>query len=153
MHPSRSERLRSAFPAVAKDLLGPLAEVLVRARTACGGDVDTFLILLVVALRAFEDPRIRALALDAYIAGDWTSDFSRATNVQSIAGSSGIAKETVRRKVGRLVEEGWIERRGRKLQLSQDGVRRLTPVREATVRLAARAYDAVAPIVDEADAR
>jgi hypothetical protein len=148
MHPSGSERLRRAFPAVAKDLLGPLAEVLVRARAACGGDVDVFLILLVVALRSFEDPRIRALSLDLYVAGDWTGDFSRATNVQSISGNSGIAKETVRRKVGRLVEDGWIERRGRRLQLSREGLMRLAPVRDATLRLGIRAFEAVAPVVE-----
>lgn len=152
MHSSGSERLRNAYPAVAKDLLGPLAEVLVRARAACVGDVDVFLILLVLALRALEDPRVRELSLDAYVAGDWTDDFSRATNVQSIAASSGIAKETVRRKVGRLVEDGWIERRGRKLQLSREGLRRLSPVRDATVRLATRAFDALAPIVDTSKA-
>lgn len=152
MRPSCPERLESAVPAAAGDVLPPLAEALIRARGACAGDLDAFLILLVLARRASEDPRLRALSVEAFVEGEWTEAFGRAATLRSIAAGAGIAKETARRKVGRLVEQGWIERRGRRLQISREGARQLAPVRDALLGFARRSRPPAAALVDGAAA-
>ena len=55
---------------------------------------------------------------------------TRATNVHSLAASTGIPRETVRRKVKRLVAQGWLEQ-------SEDGALTLQPM--SPERLAALA--------------
>jgi DNA-binding IclR family transcriptional regulator len=57
-------------------------------------------------------------------------------NTLSIAESSGIPRETVRRKVANLVREGWIYRSGSTLHFTSKGYRETRSVREAMERLA-----------------
>ena len=63
--------------------------------------------------------------------------------MRSIADSSGIPKETVRRKVAALVREGLVLREGNNLSLSLAATPALTPVRDAVLKLAARNYESV----------
>jgi hypothetical protein len=140
--------LRDNYAAVAKDLLGPLVHVLNAGRTACGGDLDNFLIILVVALRTAEDRRIAGLRLEQVLSGEIQSYPSLTTNVRSIADSTGIPKETVRRKVAALLEAGWIERRDSGLGLTPEASRMLTGPREEIFELAVRSHQTVEQMAD-----
>jgi hypothetical protein len=142
MPTSITARLRDNYALVAKDLIAPLIEVLNSGRRTCG-DLESFTIILVVALRTAEDRRVAGLKLDEVLTGDMETWPSLSTNVRSIADSTGIPKETVRRKVAALVEAGWIQRDNHSLALTTYASRMLTEVREPVFELAARYYQTV----------
>lgn len=135
--------LRDNYAVIAKDLLGPLLNVLSAGRAACGGDLDAFLIILLVAQRTAEDKRISAFTLDQVLAGEVEAYPSLSTNVRSIADSSGIPKETVRRKVASLVDAGWILRQENSLSLTPKASQMLTDVREEILAFAVSGHQAI----------
>ncbi len=141
---SVSDLLSQNYGLVAKDLFTPLLDVFGAARSAFDGDVEKAVVLLEVAVRTLQDPSMSQLDLKTVLSGTIQSYPSLATNMRSIADSSGIPKETVRRKVAALVEEGLILRRGNSLSLSPTASPALTPIREAVLKLAARNYESVA---------
>jgi hypothetical protein len=100
--------------------------------------VDRFLILLEVAVRTFQHPRFQRCTQEELLGGAVEVFPNLGTNVRSIAASIGIPKESVRRKVGELIEEGWLHRSGRNLHFTSHGYRTLAPVRESIQRLAVR---------------
>jgi len=130
--------LRRHYPYVAKDFLGPVIDLLNVGRAACDGDLDKLLIVLVVAMRTAEDKRILDLELDDILSGAVESFPSLSTNVRSIADSTGIPKESVRRKVAALVEAGWITRDDHTLALAPHASRMLTDFREQLFQQAIR---------------
>lgn len=135
--------LRDAYPRIAKNLVAPLLDVLAAGREACEGDLDRFHVLLVIAQRTAEDRRFADLTLDEMLGGEIESLPSLTTNIRSIAESTGIPKETVRRKVAALVDSGLIRRDGNDLTYTPEGMKRLTVVRDPILRFAARSYQAV----------
>ena len=144
MRQPASDLLSHNYGLVAKDLLTPLLDVFAATRAAFGGDMERAVVLLEVAIRMLQDPRLPCVDLNTVLRGEMESYPSLSTNMRSIADSSGIPKETVRRKVAALVAEGLILRDGNNLSLSITASPVLTPVREAVLRLAARNYEAVA---------
>ena len=135
--------LRRRYSQVAKDLLGPLLDVLNAGREVGGGDLDRLLIVLVVAMRTAEDKRALGLDLDQVLSGAVASYPSLSTNVRSIADSTGIPKESVRRKVAALVEAGWIHREDNSLSLAPHASRQLTEFREQLFQLAIRNHHTI----------
>jgi hypothetical protein len=138
------------YPSVASELLKPLLELLLASRRACGGDVDKFLILLVVATRVAEHPEFAALTPHHLAEAEVETLPSRGTNVRSIADSTDIPKETVRRKVSELIEAGWLERRGRDLTLTSRAYQMLSPVRQKIELLAARNWQTASGLLARA---
>ena len=134
--------LRENYATVAKDLVGPLVDLLVIARPAFGGDLDKLLILLVVALRTAEDPKLD-VRVDDVMSGRVQAFPSLRTNVRSIADSTGVPRETVRRKMADLIAAGWIRRDGDSLSYTPEAFRALLPVREAIIEAAARMHTTV----------
>jgi hypothetical protein len=130
--------IRRRYPQLAKDILGPFLDTLNVGRAACGGDLDKLLIVLVVAMRTAEDRRAAKLSPEDVLSGRLDEYPSLSTNVRSIADSTGIPKESVRRKVAALVEEGWIRREDNALSLDPQASRRLAGVREQLFHLALR---------------
>ena len=130
--------LRRRSPQLAKDFLTPLVELLSVGRSSCDGDLDKLLILLVVALRTAEDRRIAEIDFDQVLSGAVDVYPSLSTNVRSIADSTGIPKESVRRKTAALVEGGFIRREDNALSLAPHTSRALTEWREALFDLAIR---------------
>lgn len=129
------------YPAVAKDLLNPLLEMMRLSREHCDGDMDKFLILMVVGVRTLEHPAFAGLSPEQ-LAGDAAADFpSLGTNVRSVAASIGIPKETVRRKVAELVDAGWFEREDGALRYTVHAYRQLAPVRESLQQMAVRYFE------------
>ncbi|RAK52930.1 hypothetical protein [Phenylobacterium deserti] len=142
--------LRENYASIAKDLLTPLVDVLNVGRDRTGGDLDSLLIILVVALRTAEDRRIAGMTLEQVLNGEVQSYPSLTTNVRSIADSTSIPKETVRRKVGALIEAGWIAREDHSLALTPLASRMLTDVRESLFLMAVRNHQTVLPYAERA---
>lgn len=130
--------LRRQYPYLAKDLLAPFLEVLDAGRQACDGDLDKLLIVLAVGMRTAEDRRVLDLDMDDILSGAVDTYPSLSTNVRSIADSTGIPKESVRRKVAALVEAGWIRREENNLSLAPHASRQLTGFREQLFQMAIR---------------
>lgn len=135
--------LRRQYPYLAKDLIAPFLEALNFGRAACGGDLDKLFIVLVVAMRTAEDKRVLDIDPDDVLSGVVDTYPSLSTNVRSIADSTGIPKESVRRKVAALVEAGWIRRDENSLSLAPHASRQLTGFREQLFQLAIRHHQAI----------
>ena len=140
--------LRENYLSIAKDLLGPLQAVLATARAEFGGDLDKFIVLLEVSMRTVEDKRLSDLSTEEFWHGTAKAYPSLGANIRSVAQASGIPRETVRRKVLELVDDGWIERRGHTLSLAPKASQQLTKVRDAIVDLAGRNYMTVLALAE-----
>jgi hypothetical protein len=146
MRRSASDLLSQNYGLVAKDLFTPLLDVFGAARSTFDGDVERVVVLLEVAVRTLHDPRLAAVDLQTVLSGTIEVYPSLSTNMRSIADSSGIPKETVRRKIAALVADGLVLRDGNNLSLSPRASPVLTPLRDAILRLAARNYETVAAL-------
>ena len=132
--------LRDNYASVSRFLLSPMVDFLAGGRTAFDGDLDRALIFLVVALRTAEHRKIEDIRLEDVLSGQVESYPSLLTNVRSIAESTGIPRETVRRKVAALIDKGWIERRGDELTITTRSSREVTPFREVMLDVAGRLH-------------
>lgn len=140
------------YPRIATDLLTPILELLRLAREHCGGDVDKFLLILVVAIRTTRHPEFWSYTPQELISGEVPVFPGYGTNSRSMAESLNIPKETVRRKVSELVEEGWLVRNGPRLFFAAKAYQELAPVREQIERLAVLNYLAVGRLLRQAGA-
>ena len=135
------------YPALARSLLEPLFELLSLSREACGGDLEKFLIMVVVAIRTTEHELFATFSQDQLLSGEIPVFPTLGTNVRSVADSMRAPKETVRRKVGELVEAGWIVRQRHELRFTALAYRQLAQARVAIERLAVRNYEIVDDLV------
>jgi hypothetical protein len=140
--------LRDSYAQVARDLIRPLVELFAIARSVCGGDGECSEILLLIALRTVEHPAFGKLTYEEIVSGRADAYQSLITNMRSISDSTGIARETVRRKVRRLVALGWVGREDNGVFLNPAASPALTPLREALLRLAAQNHDLVRSLLD-----
>jgi biotin operon repressor len=109
-------------------------ELLIALRRQFDGDLDRMLVLAVIGLRTLPARRVQQLSYADFEAGLTVQEPSP-INVQSIAETSGIPRETVRRKVQALEQAGWIERQdGGYLAVSAKARQDLSPGTEATFR-------------------
>jgi hypothetical protein len=138
--------LRRRYLQLAKEFVTPLVKLLSVGRASCGGDLDKLLILLVVGLRTAEHRRTPELDFDQVLSGAVDVYPSLSTNVRSIADSTGIPKESVRRKVGALIEAGLIHREDNALSLAPETSRMLTEWREQLFELAIRYHRLLASL-------
>jgi hypothetical protein len=135
------------YPVIAHSLLRPLLDLFSVSRQACGGDMDKFLIMLVVAIRTTEHKLFATYSHAQLLSGEIPVLPSLGTNVRSVADSVGAPKETVRRKVGELVEAGWIARKDNELYFTALAYRQLGGARVAIEHLAVRNFETVADLV------
>lgn len=136
------------YTIVARDLLNSLLDLMTVSRAACGGDVDKFLILLAIAVRASEHPSFRDLSSADLAEGRFAVLPSQGINVRSISASLRIPPETARRKVTELIEAGWIVRHRRSLMFTGQGARETEPMRIAIQRLAVRNFSTVRGVAE-----
>lgn len=122
---------------VARDVLNPVLELL-RLSRLCTGDAESFLILLVIAVRASEDPRFRSSSVEEL--QQMAELPTRGTNLRSIAASLDMPRETVRRKVAELTDAGWVVRHEGDLTLSGRVFSDLARLRLSLEELTARNY-------------
>ncbi len=120
-----------------------LVRHLIECRRACGGDLDLFLVLTIIGERSFTPRNAPSLSYEEWASVPVNSVRTERINLQSIADYSGIPRETVRRKLERLVALGWVGRdekgfytatevaRASLGPLTQSGVRYLETMKEA----------------------
>ena len=132
------------YPAIARGLLRPLLHFMSTSREACGGDVDKFLIMLVIAIRTTEHESFSTFSQAQLLSGEIPIFPTLGTNVRSIADSTGTPKETVRRKVADLIDAGWISREGNDLRFTALAYQQLASVRVAIEDLAVSNFEVVA---------
>jgi DNA-binding MarR family transcriptional regulator len=108
--------------------------LLIALREQFGGDLDRMLVLAVVGMRSLPPQRVQGRSFAEFQAGQLAQQ-PRPINVQSIAETTGIARETVRRKVAELEAAGWIERgEDGHLVVSPRARDDLAPATQATMR-------------------
>lgn len=120
------------------DLVGPALRFLEIHLRILKGDLQKHVILLAIAERSLAHPAHRAQSEAERMSDDTPPFPTRGVNVGSIAETSGIPRETVRRKVAQLVEAGWVVASSETLQLTPKAYRDLAPAREALEDLARR---------------
>lgn len=134
------------YPVIARSLLRPLLHLLGISREACCGDIDKFMIMLVVAIRTTEHESFATYTPAQLISGDIPVFPTLGTNVRSVAESTGTPKETVRRKVGELIEAGWIFRQANELRFTAQAYQDLAGARVAIEDLAISNFHVVADL-------
>lgn len=96
---------------------GFFLDYLLRVRRAFGGDIEAAIVLGEVAHHNFlpwvARARQDACRLEVLLAQPDPDLRPLPANAQSIAAATGIPRETVRRKLAKLVAKGWLEVRGR----------------------------------------
>lgn len=148
-HQTLLDRVADNYPVIAHGLLRPLLDLFSVARELCGGDADKFLIMLVVANRTTEHKLFASYTQQQLLSGEIPVFPSLGTNVRSIAESIGAPRETVRRKVGELVDAGWIARQGAELHFTALAYQQLAGARVAIEQLAVRNFEVVAELFRE----
>ena len=107
--------------------------LLIECRKHFDGDMDEMLILSVVGSRTLTVERARGLNYGDFVKGERTVGISRRINTQSVADSTGIPRETVRRKIGRLIERGWVRKNeDGTLEVTKAAAVDLAPATQAT---------------------
>jgi hypothetical protein len=95
-----------------------MVDHLVRVHQAFGGDLIAAIVLGTIgqynARRFFEEVAAKSdESADELIARGEHLPYMRPCNAMSVSASSGIPRETVRRKIRWLVEKGWVQQVGR----------------------------------------
>ncbi|NHA14035.1 MarR family transcriptional regulator [Thioalkalivibrio sp. XN279] len=109
-------------------------ELLIALRREFNGDLDRMLVLGVIGMRTLPPQRVAGRSFAEFQAGQLAQQ-PRPINVQSIAETTGIPRETVRRKVAELQAAGWIERRDDgHLMVAPRAREDLAPATQATMR-------------------
>lgn len=72
--------------------------------------MDEMLILSAIGERMLPPQRSAGLTYQEFMEGRRNDSKKGRINTQSISDSTGILRETVRRKVARLVDRGWVKR-------------------------------------------
>lgn len=124
------QRFSDFWPAHTK----AFAELLVTARRHFHGDLDSLVIMAVIGSRSLPAHGLEGLGYSEFRSGRRLDDHAPPViNVQSVSDVTGIPRETVRRKVARLVERGWLDCRDRGLVASPSAASELHGLTEATL--------------------
>jgi hypothetical protein len=115
-------------------------------RDACGGDMNKFLVMLVVAVRTAMHRDFASLSQEELLTGDLRVLPGLGANARSIAETLGVPKETVRRKVSELIEAGWLARQRGRLYATSRSYRELAPMRDELQTLVAHYYEVVSAL-------
>ena len=112
-----------------------LTGLLIQLRQQFDGDLDLMLILGIIGTRAQPARQASAMTYDQFMAGERPTPAGRPINIQSVAECSGMARETVRRKVSKLEQMRLITREANgNLLVTPEATRALTPATEASLR-------------------
>ena len=142
-----SDLLFDHYAVVAKDLLSPVLDLLVAIRTRFDGDLDLFIVFLLISLRTAQHPAAAAIDPHAVRRGEVQNYPSLLTNVRSISASTHIPYETARRKVARLIERGLVERRNGHLAITVAASYAFRDLRETLFVLVESNHEVVARLL------
>ncbi|MBO1518954.1 DeoR family transcriptional regulator [Oceanisphaera pacifica] len=126
--PFSYEKITTHFGHIFPTHIEELCELLIILRKQFSGDLDLMLILAIIGSRTLPARHTKAMTYDEFITDDNKSIISQPINIQSVAECSGIARETVRRKVNKLEALGYVTR-------NDHGMLKVTP--KATTDLTA----------------
>jgi hypothetical protein len=144
----RLKDLRRRTPPFADRLLKPLLNYLLIARRCAAGDLDLHIILMAIAIRTVQHPDFARLTEQERL--EKVDIFpTLGINARSISESSGIPRETTRRKVAELVKRGWVARRGSNLHFTAQALANLMTIREAREQLAFDYYELIRDEIGE----
>jgi DNA-binding MarR family transcriptional regulator len=141
------KELRAHFGHIHAQNVAALSRHLITCRRFFDGDLDLFLVLMIIGERTFSRRNAPDLSFEQWQTASVRSVKQEAINLQSIADYSGIPRETVRRKVEILVQRGWVVRDGRKyisatdkardelMALTESGLRYLAELRASFTQL------------------
>ena len=108
--PFSSEKITSHFGHIFPTHVDALCELLIVLRQQFFGDLDLMLILAIIGSRALPARQTSNMTYAEFISDNTKDRADQPINIQSIAECSGIARETVRRKVHKLEDLGFIAR-------------------------------------------
>ena len=129
-----AEELKQDFGRIWPVHVEQFSELLIALRRQFDGDLDRMLIMAVIGVRTLPPRRVEGRSYPEFQAGQVGAPPS-VINVQSISDTTGIARETVRRKVAHLEAKGWVERReGGDLVVAPRARDELSAGTEATMR-------------------
>lgn len=153
MPASTETRLRENYSRVAPALLSALTDYLIVSRRQ-SDDLDRQLVLLVIMLRSAMARGFADIPSDRVLSGDLDVLPTLWTNIRSIADSTGIPRETVRRKVNDLIQAGLVRRSGQLLTITPRAFPDNRFVVEKFIRLAAVSHATVEKLAQtDEDAR
>lgn len=132
-----------------------LTRFLIECRRTFNDDLELFLVLAVIGERTYSqqhaDP---SLDYQAFISGKASSTPVRDINLRSIAEFSGIPRETVRRKISELIENGWVTRNSSgSLVATRKASNDLQPLTEASISYIAEMLRLLADVMPEQSKR
>ncbi len=108
------------FGRIHAESVAALCHYLIECRRFFAGDLDLFLVLVIVGERTFAQRNAPDISFDQWATASVDSVKHEAINLQSIADYSGIPRETVRRKLDWLIERGWVARDSRRYFYATD---------------------------------
>ena len=127
--------LLASFGEIYPAHVSAFAELLIVLRQQFDGDLDAMLILAVIGdRRVWQRLPSAAVSYEGMGRSALPEAHSVSINVLSIAEFTGMPRETVRRKVGSLIDRGWVEREENgDLRPTQKAARDLQSGTDATV--------------------
>ena len=150
MAASTESRIRENYSRLAPALLSALTDYLIVSRRQAN-DLDRQLVLLIIMLRSAMARGFADLPSEQVLSGELESLPTLWTNIRSIADSTGIPRETVRRKVNDLIKDGLVKRSGQLLTITPRAFPDNRFVVDKFVRLAAVSHSAVEKLIENDD--
>ena len=143
-------RIRENYSRVAPALLSALTDYIIVSRRQAN-DLDRQLVLLIIMLRSAMARGFADIPSEQVLSGDLESLPTLWTNIRSIADSTGIPRETVRRKVNDLIKDGLVKRSGQLLTITPRAFPDNRFVVDKFIRLAAVSHSAVEKLIENDD--
>lgn len=133
--PHNYEKITTNFGHIFPVHVEALCELLIVLRQQFFGDLDLMLILAIIGSRTLPARHANNMTYSEFIRDDNKERADQPINIQSIAECSGIPRETVRRKVYRLQDLGFIKRDDSgMLTVTAKAMGQLAPATEASLR-------------------
>ena len=133
--PFSSENITRHFGHIFPTHVDALCELLIVLRQQFFGDLDLMLILAIIGSRALPARQTSNMTYAEFISDNTKDRADQPINIQSIAECSGIARETVRRKVHKLEDLGFIARDpSGMLTVTDKAINQLAPATEASLQ-------------------
>lgn len=128
--------------------------MMVECRKHFDGDMDEMLVLSAIGERTLTPQRAVGLDYNQFLNGTRNDSKKGRINTQSISDSTGIPRETVRRKVARLTDRGWVRRNeDGTFEVTERAAMDLAPATEATFEYLLGVGRILVALVNEANLR
>lgn len=142
--------IRENYSRLAPALLSALTDYLIVSRRQAN-DLDRQLVLLIITLRSAMARGFADIPAEKLLSGDVETLPTLWTNIRSIADSTGIPRETVRRKVNELIKDGLVRRSGQLLTITPKVFPHNRFVVDKFIRLAAVSHASVEKMAENGD--